>query len=733
MKTARIASLLLVVACAGLAQAAGRELAPRDYGPTPYRTVKPLIAHAGGKFLTVWIEHRGLLGTHVAGALSDAAGRPLGPSFTIMRDAPPWMDVVSTGDAFVLFHDRNLELEMIGIDLDGRITGSRSIPIPFQISSVAWNGTHFLAVSRNNSITADAQAFLISREGEVTRRRIDVAGTFSWPHEIVLAGRDFVVLTASREGLFADRVTAEGAVTRTLIEEFGGFVPTYYGPVRAIGAAGDEGLLVFWAYADGPRGYVLRSAILHPDGTKGPTHRLGTTEPGNLPHVISATRVDDGYVVAFTEPRYGEFGESLQMLTAIRLDETGAPVAAQEPVLLGSIPAAAIGAGATVIAYTPSFDERRSLVVLHRTIDASGAIGEPHVVSISRARQLQPALGAGGGRFVAAFTEIGETARQRTAAIDAAGEPRRNVFLGEGIVSAKDLSWNGSAYLAIIQRGETLLAQRLTVDGEPFGPPSELHADEEYSFDMIASVVWSIDRWVVVWIARDGDQAFFATVSPAGVVADKRELAPIDPNRYFVDAALAADGPRVLLSWIEADVNEIYFVNRNLFAQRFRRDGREIDAVPLRVADDALYLSVTAGNDFVVVANMPRQTLMTRLEADGPALTVLATRTLPPGISDVTFDGREYVLASRGLPDFSRTLVIARFDEQLEPTQPPRGVITLQSDDFFQPSVAAVMAGEVVVAIQEADTENGARAVVYHERELSPLPEPPSRHRAIRH
>jgi hypothetical protein len=731
MRALRIASLLFVAAVAMFAQAAGRELAPREYGPTPYRTFNPLIAHTGGKFLTVWMESRGLLGSHVVGALSDASGQPLGPSFTIVREAPASMDLVSTGDAFVLFQHKRGALEMIELDLDGRVTRSRTINVPELISSVAWNGTRFLAVNGNNTITADAQGILLSREGEIVRRRISIAGAFSTPHEIVVDGGDFIVLTAARDGLFADRITSEGAVTRTLIEEFGGFAPTYYGPVRAIGAAADSGLLLLWVSGIGPRGYEVRSTILRDDGTIGAVHRVAATEAAVLPHALSAMRAGDGYVVTFTEPRYGELGEALLQVTALTLDETGATIAAHDPVLIGyGVPAAAAGAGVTVIAHTPSLFQRQR--ILHRTVDASGTIGDPVVVSVARARQLQPALGAGAGQFLAAFTEIGDTARQRTVAIDAAGEPLRNQFLGEGGVAAKDLSWNGSAYLAIIQRGATLLAQRLTAGGEPFGPPSELHTDEGYSFDMKASVVWSVDRWVVAWIARDGDQAFFATVSPAGIVADKRELVRTAPDRYFVDVALAAGGPRVLVSWIDANVNEIYFVNGVAFAQRFRRDGREIDAAPVRVATGTSYLSATAGDEFVVVTDAPAQTLMTKLDANGPALAVLATRSLPPSLSDITWDGGEYVVASRGLPDFPRHLVVSRFDEQLEPTQAPRGVIVLQPDEHAQPSVAAA-AGEVLVAIQEADAEEGARAVVYRESELSALPWPPPRKRSVRH
>jgi hypothetical protein len=727
----RMRSLLLpFVLAASIAQGAGRELAPREFGPTPYPATRATIAFAGGTFLTVWNESRGLLGSHVAGALSDATGRPLGPSFTIVRQSPRWMQLVSTGDAFVLFQDMGPALEMTEIDLSGRVTRTRRIAMPELISNVAWNGTHFLAISQNTSITSDAQGILISRDGAIVRRRIAIAGLLGWPQEILVDGGDFVVLTAGRDGLFADRITSEGAVTRTLIEESRGFVPSYYGPVRAVGTIDDGRLLLLWVSAEGPMGYEVRTAVLHPGGQRGIVHRLATTPQGTLPIPLAAMRTENGYVVAYSQPQYSEFGEQLQPMTAVALDETGAPVSTSGPVFLGGgIAVAAEGAGVIAVAYTPSPAGHQG--VLHRVIDAGGAIGEPHHVSIARSRQLQPILGA--GQFAAAFTEISGTARVRTAAIDAGGEPRRNQFIADkAAVVGKDLVWNGSAYLAVMQQEQTLLAQRLTADGEPLGPPAVLAADDEYPSDIRAAVVWSVDRWVVVWVARDGEEAFFAAVSPAGIVADQRELTPANPERYFVDVALAADGPRILVAWIEADVNEIYFVNRTAFARRFRRDGREIDVAPVRVAGDASYLSATAGDHFIVVTDTPKQTLMTKLDADGPALTALATRSLPPGISDVAWDGDEYVVASRHLPDWPRHLVVSRFDGRLEPSRPARGVIVLRPDEYAQPSVATV-AGEAVVAIQEADAENGARAVVYRESAMSSLPWPPPRHRAVRH
>ena len=53
--------------------AAGRELAPGVYGPSALTASNPLVAFAGGTFLTVWREYVGGH-TRIAGAFSDAHG-----------------------------------------------------------------------------------------------------------------------------------------------------------------------------------------------------------------------------------------------------------------------------------------------------------------------------------------------------------------------------------------------------------------------------------------------------------------------------------------------------------------------------------------------------------------------------------------------------------------------------------------------------------------------------------
>ena len=730
--------LLLLIAFATLAYGQGRELAPREYGPTPYDPDRPRIAYGGGRFLTVWREQKLGYGTHIVGAFSDAAGKSLGPSFTVLPNEARIVDVVSTGDAFFVFHTLVNALEMIELDRSGReVSPRRRIPlITFNQTRVAWNGTHFLAVADSNVATGNATGVLFTRTGEVVRRNIALSNMTD--AAVVPSGDDFVVLITGRNGLFAERVDETGAVSRTMVEEAFGFDVSGYHIFDVTGIArGDGNVVALWTGADW-RGHQLKAAVIGADGTPGEAHVIATGREQFTP--LFVIRGASGFVAAYTERQF-DFGEPYQRLTVVRLDEAGAPTAvAAVTRLTQHPPVAAAGDGVAGLAYLPPNGTRQQ--VLHRTIDANATISAETVISLARPRHLQPLLGAGGGRFLAAFTEIGAGVRALTASVSADGEPISHQPIGDLVVSGNELAWSGTDYLALVQNDEQLFAQRLTFDGEPIGDRLPLGLISP--FEPRASVAWSVDRWVVVWL--DGQETmYFTTVSPAGVVSPTQTVALTTPlqagwRRLLFGVSVAADGPRVLISWIEGPIAPFsmppFFVQTAAYAQRFRRDGRPIDAAPTLIAEkDLQFLSSAAGAEtFAVLTDAQQQSKITLLGSNDSR--ILATRNLPSSLSDVAWDGDEYLVASRHFPAWPLYqsvlplyLTLSRFDETLRETQPTRGIATLPSDVPAQPSVAAV-AGQAVIAIQEGDPNEGARAVVYRERDFT-APWPPPRRRVV--
>jgi hypothetical protein len=725
--------LLLILAFAAIAHGEGRQLAPRPLEPTAYRVLNPAIAYGGDRFLTIWREDKFNYGTHVLGAFTDVYGKPLGVPFTIFRSDIRVADIVSTGDAFYLFVDAVNALEMIQLDLNGReVLPRRRIPfVPFTQTRVAWNGTHFLAVGNSNVPTGDANGVLFTRTGEVVRRNIRLSNMDD--AEIVPTGDDFVVLIANRNGLFADRVDETGAVSRTMVEEAFGFVPNGYRIPDITGVTRDDGsVAALWSGVDW-RGYQLKAAVIAPDGTTGEAQVIATSREQLTP--LFLIRGFNGFIAGFSERQF-DSGEPYQRIGIARLDANAVLRGPTSYVRAGQHPpVAATGLDIAGLAYLPPNNQRPA--VLHRTIDGNATTSHVHTLSIAPARQLQPLLGAGGGYVLAAFTEIGDRIRARAALVGADGEPLEHRQIGvDRAVAGNELAWSGTEYLALVESDFLLFAQRLSFDGEPIG--NALLLGDAPAFEAQPSVAWAVDRWVVVW---PGEEAvYFATVSPAGILSPVQTLTldtPLEPGfeRNILAVSVAAEGARVLITWIEGHLGEYamppFFIEPVVFAQRFRRDGRPIDAAPARLAvERAQYVSSVAGeNTFAVVTDADTQTTVTLLGSRDSR--VLATRVLPPGLSDVAWDGDEYIVAARYWPDWPRHITLSRFDEQLHETQPVRGIATLAADIPAPPSVAAV-AGQAVVAIQEGDAETGARAVVYREADMTALPSSPPKRRSVR-
>src|SRR5437660_1151762 len=129
-----LAIFLLLSACS----AAASELEPRTIGPTAGNVSFVSTAYAGGKFLTVW-RQLFMPRAGIWGAFSDAAGKPLGPSFAIVPSTnAQYLNLFPRGDGFVLvWDDANRASELCQIDSTGRATGQTMIGPPGQSRAYA--------------------------------------------------------------------------------------------------------------------------------------------------------------------------------------------------------------------------------------------------------------------------------------------------------------------------------------------------------------------------------------------------------------------------------------------------------------------------------------------------------------------------------------------------------------------------------------------------------------------
>ena len=91
----------------------------------------------------------------------------------------------------------------------------------------------------------------------------------------------------------------------------------------------------------------------------------------------------------------------------------------------------------------------------------------------------------------------------------------------------------------------------------------------------------------------------------------------------------------------------------------------------------------------------------------------------------MTWDGSSYAVALRYF-GVRWHLSVTHLDRDLNVIGASRGTETLPPDLFVAPSIAGSF-----VAVQEGDAAEGARAVVYRETDMQPLPAPPSAPRNV--
>jgi hypothetical protein len=683
LRTAVFALLLL----APIALAAGRDLAPRPLGPSSYQQDAPLVAYAGGKYLAVWLESLHDEDGRYLGAFVDASGKRISPSAFLLSEGlggPP--QLIGAGNSFALFFAREPYCpQMVLIDLEGRVTARRLLPIEYIAYErpVAWNGTHFAFVDHRRVVFFD-------RMGNVVRKVEILCSPVR--NDLAAAGRDVIVASVCRGGrLRTHVVTPEGNVTTTMID------PSFpeKGVRIAAAPAGNDATLLVWGTDD-----ALQSAVLSPDGVPAPQK---LADKGSVPLVL--TKTPNGFLLAFTT--HGRF-------TMATLHEDGSLRVvhdAHADAVRRTASAATEGTNVLVASIAKHGRARAWLFTPNAHLAASD------LLSIVPARQLAPAIGAGSESLVAAWTERQDvsTAIVRTARLAPDG-----TILGAAVIhrnatlASDDLAWNGAHYLTVILANGQLRTQRITAFGEPLGDSQHLYDLPAYARPH-AAVVWAGDRWVVV--GNDESVAFYSEIAPGGEHLTW-SLLPLEGPLHEDDAyrgrlngvALAYDGKRVHVAWTEAHVPcwQVCIGSFVAFVSTIEDRGTRISTprrLSKRLANDESVSLAANGDEVVVIAN-GYETSVTTLGG--------ASRTFD-GDGDVTWDGSTFVLALRA----REQLTVRRLDGRLRDAGHPRvAAIAPANTAHSLPSVAAVIPGNAIIGIQEIETTSGARAVAYVEEEL---------------
>lgn len=683
--------------------AAGRELAPRGSAPTSYPLTDPRVAFAGERFLTLWIEDMGNVGLHLMGAFSDASGQRVTPiAFPVIRSfrGRP-LQLVGTGDSYAFFWKDALDITRLSdIDLDGRVTRTTALTLPPHIDlRVAWNGARFFAMLRHPAThTRDSEGLLLARSGEVLRRDLPIDDE-AYSYDVVANGDGFAGATSGFQGVFAYRITGDGDVTAYAVD------PTRADAPRVSVAADGSFLVAYAADKD------VRSANISASGEMERRVLVTSTQPLGVVH---ARRAGDAYLVTYLNMTPGQSG--IATLT-LRDDGTIAPASgvayALPPNMFMQVMAASSPQVTLTVFRQPDIYPGPLLSVAIAN-DRSGRA--PEVLTVSRARQTQPILGSGGGRVLAAWSDIqGYAAWVRTSSLAPDGAPLTDTIAAPAYVTARDVPWNGSESLIVQSRGDQLLASRVDLDGKPLGEPLLLGQHFSPWWALQAAVAWAGDRWVIAWEASGS--IFFATVRNGVATSSKRvNLGDVVSG----DPALAFDGSTLLLVWNEQIPPECYFPpcfsgETHAYAARLTRDGDLADEKRVEIPAAFAYSIATSGEEFFVLGDTTATTI------DATTLRIVESRRIFNwrAAGDVTWDGSTYAVAFRYF-GLRWHLSVTHFDRELNVVGTPRGTETLPPDQFVAPSIAGALVG-----VQEGDVEQGARAVVYRESDLPPLPPPP--------
>ncbi|HEX6100637.1 MAG TPA: hypothetical protein VF432_30250 [Thermoanaerobaculia bacterium] len=683
--------------------AAGRELAPRPLIPRSDFVLNLDVAWAGGRFLTVW-EARDGPDRALYGVLSDANGHRVSPAAFLIAETSLagelTLDVVGTNDSFAVFwNDDARAVHMTDVAPDGTILGTRTLALPSARHVVAeWSGDRFLvAVHRENQFRERSVAGLLARDGTVIRDDIRLDPTAT-PSHIADTAFGFLVFSQGRD-LIGHVVLLDGSAVQVATSDAGGNIVS--------ARIGNGRQLVAYAMGDGQ----LRTATWHV-GNKFQEQTVTVERNGVLP--VGILPGDGVHLLVYA---------GMDGLYTIRLDDAGAPVS--QPQVAATGVRNPHGASNGTVLFVPHrfaelFDEYVASVALTR----QPAAGARETLSIRPARQSHVLVGAGGGSMVAVWNEAtaGGGTRIRSARIDrdfAAAEVHE--IAADGVLAARTLPWNGTEYLVLyLAAGGQLLAARVGYDGAPIGGPKRIAETDRIR----AAATWAGDRWAVAWAYVDGYQVIqYATLSHGGVPSSPQDLT-LTPNLAF-DVALAFDGNRVHLAWIETAgpyTIEPPPHGHAVRTTRLRRNGRVADATPLAIPVTSPRGVSMAGNGERIVLLVDERPGTTAHAIDPRTRQVAATRTLHEGEvkdSDVAWDGHAFVAAVSylDLESFRRYLKIFRLGSSGTAAGSPRVAETLAREDLHV-TVASSPAYDAVAGLQEADALSGERAVIYTEREM---------------
>ncbi|HXH92219.1 MAG TPA: hypothetical protein VNN25_11610 [Thermoanaerobaculia bacterium] len=668
------------------------ELEPRTIGPTAGNVSFVSSAFSGGKFLTVW-RQLFMPTVGIWGAFSDAAGKPLGPSFAIVPSTnAQYLNLFPSGSGFVLvWDDANRSSQLCQIDGNGRVTGQRTIGPSGLTRAYAMPGR--IVFSRSDGST------IVDFEGRPIRELAERA--------FIAAGHNSFFAVTTTADLMLTRYSGDGqSLQQWLLKpDFCHTLSTCWF-VAAVRELDSGSILVVVASND----HRIETLILAPDGS------------------VSAPVVITMPLLVLSRASVQQSGTHLWLFLAGVQDGGTARIEATEldnkgmalgPVMtvIDSLPETeqvvfAEGAGLVFAATSPTTAGRQVQTFVFRTLFAP--LG-PEIISTTASIQADAQIASNGSDFLAAWKDTDGTrgSRWHWAPVDAAGRPSGAVLEGDIAIVRKSLVSNGLDYLMLLVSSNGLIARRLDFDGSILGDTPIFGSFVNLSG---AAAVATANGYVIVWSA---DYTMYSvTLTSTGVAGPLRVLAPSVPSlpgrnlRFWLSPVLAWDGSAILLTAVYEQ--DIVFVQTGAdttqtpYAMLLTSDGvlQGGSETPLDPAFIAPSAAASSGTEFLVAGS---EIALVHHNGTKLQVTYPIHNSLNAG---VVWSGSAYAIA-RLVQGTAMVTLVAR-DGSILGTTFRRGPEDLD--------VAADAAGRLVISGVESDGRGPLRAVAYSGSELQPLP-----------
>jgi hypothetical protein len=701
-------------------------IAPRPVAPANGAAPNAVTAFAGDRFLTVWRAY----GTFTfVGALSDADGKRVSDAwFPIVHDVPLLVEplqLIGIGDGYALFWNDFEGVHAAELDLDGRMRRHRIVfPRHHQAVHVGWNGSHYMAVYREIH-EATAYAMILDRDFAPVRRT-EVSSGHEAAVRVIPSDEAFfvaVVVDSGYDASYVLRIGLTPAGDRPRLK-----LPS--GTDAAGAATTDGGAMIvvsdtagtLWSFRIDRDNDWLRFNLVERAGQLDfryvPLHVTQTSSGFRL---VLRRHDYTGAPVPFAAVNLDEDGRMREWFFSDRLISARSSSAdSNERITLLAVP----GLSATANPYT-------------ETIAIAAMIEPPVIISRAPLEQSAPRLAWTGRGYLAVWTEEEASMPVMRAAM-VGGPAMPHTFAAGHRGLAARISWNGREALVMTRKDDRLYGTRLTGNGTPIDAApffiGETHRTTE------PSVVWTGDRWIVLYRTMDFQAFVTRAISASGAVGPARPLVlqydvPEPFSRAGESGVLGWNGRELLLLWTKTLVSNCSDFppcpsTTTVHATRLDADGQPVDqSIDLDLpAGQSLALAAGESGELLAASGFSTAVIRTAggvLRAD-PARTWI---DYPERVmQDVLWDGSAFVLAVRYESVWSTKGHIAVLRLDRNGLLRGSGVVDIQKKNCCAPahSVAAQEGSPALLAFAEVAMPGDTnRVVTMTENELAPIPPPP--------